>query len=390
MVDHPLIQAQSSSQPSFLPKMTATKPSKEVSKESPKRISESSHRDGLHRASFDSASSFSEKPGKEKDDHAHQITCEKDGKAHEPASEIISHQSASQWQPAQQKQSQDHYHAPAGMTQRGASQAGQMMREGKRRASQRQAHLPWPNQARKGSATLPPPPDHLLARSFLNEIAVPFGDRNPKGSTTRILNILAQASLNETEVLLCLVRAYTIARDTRTIRSAHVEPGTGRANRMPLFCTLFERFVQARLHNDRWNYSWQQLEDNIAADDRLFSWWTEHQVLFDPQTLNLPGSQTEAGAIAQEEPDEERENDLDIGGWDHREAAHYWGEQLLEALIAGGYEAEVYVHLEGQRYQLLLAGDGGEWLLSTPKMVQDVIKKMKNANHKQQTDSSLS
>jgi hypothetical protein len=46
---------------------------------------------------------------------------------------------------------------------------------------------------------------------------------------------------------------------------------------MPLFCTLVERFVQARLQNGKWNYSWQQMEEDLAADDRLLLWWTKHQ-----------------------------------------------------------------------------------------------------------------
>jgi hypothetical protein len=115
--------------------------------------------------------------------------------------------------------------------------------------------------------------------SFLAEIAVPFGDRNLKGSTTRLLRVLAHAALSEAEVMLCLVRAYTIARDTRRIRSVHSAQGAARPNRMPLFCSLFERFVQARLSNDRWDYSWQQLDNDLAADDRLRVWWEEYQAL---------------------------------------------------------------------------------------------------------------
>lgn len=185
--------------------------------------------------------------------------------------------------------------------------------------------------------------------------------------------MLANASLGEAEVLLCLVRAYTIARDTRTIRSAHSEPGAGRANRMPLFCTLFERFVQARLHNDKWNYSWQQLKDDLAADDRLLLWWTEHQVLLAQNPLSPFGSQ---GAPVPSIPDEQREREEDqprVVGWARREAAHVWGEQLLEALITAGYEAEVRVHLEGPWYQLVLAGEGCEYVLDTPQQVQYVI-----------------
>src|SRR5260370_14802974 len=131
---------------------------------------------------------------------------------------------------------------------------------------------------RRADDQRPHPPDHPLARSFVQEISAPFGDLNPKGSLTRVLSILAAGDLSHpAEVVWCLVRAYTVARDTRTVRPEHLDASTGRANRMPLFCAMFERFVRARVEAQRWNYPWHQMEEDIAADDRLTLWCNEQQ-----------------------------------------------------------------------------------------------------------------
>lgn len=122
------------------------------------------------------------------------------------------------------------------------------------------------------------PPDHPLARSFVQELSALFGDGNPKGSLTRVLSLLASAHLSHpAEVLPCLVRAYTVARDTRTIRAEHWDARTGRVNRMPLFCAMVARLVQAYAQAQRWHYTWQQMEEDIAADDHLRLWWHQQQ-----------------------------------------------------------------------------------------------------------------
>ena len=63
-------------------------------------------------------------------------------------------------------------------------------------------------------------------------------------------------------------------------------------------------------------------------------------------------------------------------GWTRREAAHAWGEQLLEALLAAGYEAEVRVHQDGPWYRLILVGEGEQWLLDTLQQVQEVLTQL--------------
>ncbi len=148
---------------------------------------------------------------------------------------------------------------------------------------------------RRADDQRPHPPDHPLARSFVQEISAPFGDLNKKGSLTRVLRTIADAQLDhQASVLLCLVRAYTVARDTRNVRPEHWDPGTGRANRMPLFCAMFERFVQACAKASRWEYTWQQMEDDIEADDRLVLWWSEHRAL-GSETPDHPPHEQEGG-----------------------------------------------------------------------------------------------
>jgi hypothetical protein len=143
-------------------------------------------------------------------------------------------------------------------------------------------------------------PTHMLTVSFLQEIAILFGDRSPKGTRTRVLSQIKEASLETpVEVLTCLIRAYTVARDTRTIRPEHRCSKTGKANRMPLFCTMFQRFVEERKLGIWWGFSWQQVEEEIAADDYLAHWWQKHQDL-----AGMPGhAPGEEETEAQIQPD---------------------------------------------------------------------------------------
>jgi hypothetical protein len=137
-------------------------------------------------------------------------------------------------------------------------------------------------------------PSHLLASSFAREIAAPFGDLSPKGTHTRVISILKDAHLDQpADVLLCLIQAYVVARDTRAIRPEHCCPETGQANRMPLFCAMFQRFVNACAQGNWWDApTWQQVEEEMAADDRLALWWSEHQSLVGEAPLLSPDEPT--------------------------------------------------------------------------------------------------
>jgi hypothetical protein len=135
-------------------------------------------------------------------------------------------------------------------------------------------------------------PGLLLVDSFLTAIAGPFGDQSPKGTRTRVRALLHEAHLSQpAEIVVCLLRAYIVARDTRTIRSEHCHPETGQANRMPLFCTMVQRFVEEGRQRRWWDSSWQRMEEEIASDERMARWWSTHRHLVDPPAglaLNAP------------------------------------------------------------------------------------------------------
>jgi hypothetical protein len=96
-------------------------------------------------------------------------------------------------------------------------------------------------------------------RIIPRKISAPFGGCDPKGPTAHALWIITTTSQAQAGVVLCLALAYTITCDTRALRPTHNDWETGQADRMPLFWTLFERFVQVRVHKGQWNVSWQHM-----------------------------------------------------------------------------------------------------------------------------------
>lgn len=119
----------------------------------------------------------------------------------------------------------------------------------------------------------------LLADSFLAAISGPFGDQSPKGTRTRVRAFLRAANLSHpAEVVMCLIRAYLVARDTRAIRPEHCHLETGQVNRMPLFCAMVPRFVEVSRQGPWWESDWRCLEEEIASDACLAQWWNERQV----------------------------------------------------------------------------------------------------------------
>ncbi|HEU5376969.1 MAG TPA: hypothetical protein VFV38_16185 [Ktedonobacteraceae bacterium] len=118
-----------------------------------------------------------------------------------------------------------------------------------------------------------------LADSFLAAIAGPFGDQSPKGTRTRLRACFQEAHLvDPAEIVMCLVRAYIVARDTHTIRAEHCHAETGRVNRMPLFCAMVPRLVEASRRGPWWESDWQCIEAEIASDCCLAQWWQRHQL----------------------------------------------------------------------------------------------------------------
>ena len=142
-----------------------------------------------------------------------------------------------------------------------------------------------------------------LADTFLAVISGPFGDQNPKGTRTRIRTLLHEANLSDaTETVRCLVRAYLVARNTRTIRAEHIHPQTGQVNRMPLFCAMVQRFVEQRQQGTGWEDSWRHLEEEIAADVCLAPWWSEHK-----SQISIPSETLSDGLGAEQQQGEESE-----------------------------------------------------------------------------------
>lgn len=203
-----------------------------------------------------------------------------------------------------------------------------------------------------------PPPKHPLASSFVHEVTSLFGDLNEKGSKTGIERSIEMFALKRpVEVLLCLVRAYVVARDTRAEKIRHRHPRTGVANRMPLFCTMFRKFAQALGPGSAWQYTWEQMLEDIAADDRLSLWLSEHLAEFvggessqiettdhvgTPEISSL--TQSVAAKETVEVPGEEKrvsdtneEQLISPEGWKTREDAYTWAAYALEELTSNGY-----------------------------------------------------
>ncbi|HET8842498.1 MAG TPA: hypothetical protein VFN35_13600, partial [Ktedonobacteraceae bacterium] len=140
-----------------------------------------------------------------------------------------------------------------------------------------------------------------LAASFLCTIGGPFGDQSPKGSQTRLCALVSEVFRSEPgKVLSCLVRAYVVARDTRTIRAKHLSP-TGVANRMPLFFAMLQRFLEeTALPGEE---LWHVVEDALASDPHLTRWWNEHQ-----RQISLPSrALSDVGAAEAFQEAEEQE-----------------------------------------------------------------------------------
>jgi hypothetical protein len=125
-----------------------------------------------------------------------------------------------------------------------------------------------------------------LVDSFLAAIGTSFGDQNVKGTRTYLRRLLSEAKLtSSTEILLCLLRAYLVARQTRAIRPEHQCPETGQVNRMPLFCAMVRQFAQERRQEHWWHTSWPQVHEAMRADADLTRWWHAHQDLIADATV---------------------------------------------------------------------------------------------------------
>ncbi len=236
--------------------------------------------------------------------------------------------------------------------------------------------------ARPAQDERPRPAKNVLARSFLNEIALAFGDLNKKGSITRVERSIEACELDQAEdVVLCLVRAYLVASSTKEEKIRHRHPQSGLANRMPLFCTMVQRFLEARASSVTWEYTWQDAERDIQDDDRLLLWWSEHQELLCQPTQSH--AETSAPASPEESISELLESSVSaedapaldsgasaltlssgpVGGWKKRESAYDWGTYLANELAKSEYYGiEVFVQAAatGELYQVGVTDEKGE------------------------------
>ncbi len=222
--------------------------------------------------------------------------------------------------------------------------------------------------ARHQAEELSPPPKHPLARSFVHEVAGLFGDLNEKGSKTGIERKIESFALESAaDVLLCLVRAWCVARDTKAEKIRHRRPD-GSANRMPLFCTMFGRFAQALGPGSKWQYTWEQMLEDIAADDRLSLWVSEHQA-------ELAGDVSDQAETSEESPSVQpvAVGEVTVGseipapempdeGWEQQEEAYGCADYLAGELAANNYEGvviQVKVPKGGMHLQILVYPERG-------------------------------
>jgi hypothetical protein len=118
----------------------------------------------------------------------------------------------------------------------------------------------------------PAAPNPLIER-FVREFSQILYDENVEGSVTRSLRAVEGLGLPQKDIMACLVKAYTVARDTKTVREKYRRPD-GRDLRMPLFCTMFERFTRQRTE-DNFSYDDEGLAQWIASDQRLVDFVNE-------------------------------------------------------------------------------------------------------------------
>lgn len=247
--------------------------SKCVSKVSEERINEIASINSLERDSFDS-----ETTTKGMDEASAPLSSENELEAWDYTNQVEKDKTSAQIQYESQTK-------PVPPTQKTVPPAACKRRESEEMRSDVQqakramavAGLTPDRAERPQTEELPAPAKHPLARSFVQRIASPFGDLNEKGSKTGIERSIETFGLRPAEVLLCLVRAYIVARNTKEGKVRSRRPETGMANRMPLFCAMFRKFAQALGSGSNWEYTWEQMLEDIAADDRLGLWIIEHQ-----------------------------------------------------------------------------------------------------------------
>jgi hypothetical protein len=245
-----------------------------------------------------------------------------------------------------------------------------------RRASRQTQN--WKSQEDVGHAAISQPrvapPDSPLVRTFMREIATPFGEREPEASVTRVLRVIAEQGLQEVGVLCCLVRAYAVVRDTQRVRPEYRDPTAGQMNHMPLFCKVFERFAQACVQGKAgWDYTMQQLEEDVAVDDRLRLWWYRYQ-----KSREQARSSATSESPGQEEQEEQKQEDPEAG-WTTEKQVRHWAQYLQWKLRGWNLTMEVRICREEPWYYLLVVGDGMKTELWTYAQTFELLASLQKA-----------
>jgi hypothetical protein len=111
----------------------------------------------------------------------------------------------------------------------------------------------------------PRPRPNEMVSSFINEFGPVLDDQNKNGSITGTLRTAQAAGLEQDiDILMCLVRAYVVARTTKKVRKT----------RMALFNKMFRVFAEAWAAGN-FHYTEADLITDIAEDERLRNWVME-------------------------------------------------------------------------------------------------------------------
>jgi hypothetical protein len=259
--------------------------------------------------------------------------------------------------------------------------------------------------ARRQVEELPPPAKHPLARSFLSVICTPLGDKNEKGSKTGIERHIETFELGPQDVVLCLVRAFVEAKKGK-VRRENIDPQTGIANRMKLYCYLFKEFARARASGSKWEYTWEQMRADLEADDLFAEWLVDHQAELAGEVGDQAGIAqsslstllgfTDEGELAGRDGNGEdgkqetaaepssgvEAQELPSDGWEWREEACACADYLAEELAANEYVGlviKVRLPEGGTRYQIfVLETDSWGYRLLNEKHVDAIVTMARN------------
>lgn len=124
----------------------------------------------------------------------------------------------------------------------------------------------------------PRPRNNEMVSSFIIEFGSVLDDQNKNGSITGTLRTAQAAGLErDVDILMCLVRAYAIARDTRKVKKS----------RMALFNKMFGVFTEAWA-TGTFHYTEEDLITDIDKDERLRNWVVERG--FQPKVPDQPSA----------------------------------------------------------------------------------------------------